>query len=1173
MSDDPKKRPEDEAEDPAEARTIWGEQNRDPTSATNPIIDPDEDLDPFDDPAEARTMISGEDPLRNLHLDDDDEGETLVSRLEATVPFGQSAKLGNVPEIDGFTIFDKLGEGGMGVVWKAIQLSTNREVALKLLPPAAIGSEKAQIRFQREVETAASLEHPNIASIYDSGLNKGIFFYAMQSIDGIELNSYVKAKELPEKETIALMIKLSEAVHFAHLNGIVHRDLKPGNVLVTKAEGEPKILDFGLAKSFTGDDPQNDVSIAGEIVGTPMYMSTEQARGEVENIDGRTDVYALGVMLFELITKGQFPYSREGGPYDIIRRKFTDQPTRPRTIDPKINIDLEAVILKAIEADAEKRYQSAELLAQDLEHYLSGQPVSARRHTTTYITGKWMRRNRFGIAAVVSLIIAAAGFSVYKDWVASKEVDNLAAVKIAGVEKKSAEELAASEAEKNRLALEKQVAIDEATRMATNTRSHFTSRIAALTQSMDEGNTVAAISQLKGIDQQSSSEDGAKFLAEFSRQIEPLRKRLATMRASDSERQQAIVTASAAFQSLGENQIAAEADLNDNLLNELDSLASKHQDVLAENEVKARLDQVAQKIKVFALKIIEDRSDIEQRPTRLQQLRKFLTSSRFTGVYPALSTSLQTRLSEAEHLHAFNLINRANQPIRVTQTETQAVFDLQPDEQKPYALAFAEPALFQFSSVMLDPEGKAADPYFLSKAAELTPVKAGGSNLELKDFTRKKIPFTAQTELPDLTLRHSAKEKGPWETFAPDGVVLPGPRFIRYDRPDYQSFTNEVVVKVEETAHRVTLPADLDWSRLRRPHLLAFEQAREKAQAGDNLAALALAEGLVSNDFGSPTLRDQLASFIREQQSHPRVVLAEQLPAAEAAIDDFVTAFIQRDNPLGSKIKPYRFLQGDLPVPALALPNFPADRLALLSANDRERYTCVMTWQKLLQPFDPANLDAERRRLAGPLDAAAAGKATLGNHLRAQTAVLRRTKNSQVPNAGELALNDPLTHQWLAHARFAMKSLDSDASLSSWENFLSAGGKPDHFDTAVALYAGYVLINDVVEGLVHSGVGPTHRNWVNDAAGMLSAAEKLGVFIQAVPLSELKTAMQRVESNSKSDNDQIDLVIAHILSECLERGDPKETFAASVLSRRKNELTLSPSQKVELNGRLNTMKF
>ena len=173
-----------------------------------------------------------------------------------------------LPKLDGYDIRGKLGEGGMGAVWKAVQLSTKRNVAVKLMSAASFGSERARLRFEREVELTASLDHPHIARVFDSGVRDGIFFYSMELIDGLPLDDYVTAHKLPRREILLLMERVCEAVQHAHQKGVIHRDLKPSNILVDK-NGQPHVLDFGLAKITQGGD---QISVDGEIAGTPPFM-------------------------------------------------------------------------------------------------------------------------------------------------------------------------------------------------------------------------------------------------------------------------------------------------------------------------------------------------------------------------------------------------------------------------------------------------------------------------------------------------------------------------------------------------------------------------------------------------------------------------------------------------------------------------------------------------------------------------------------------------------------------------------------------------------------------------------------------------------------------------------------------------------------------------------------
>jgi C-terminal peptidase prc len=317
------------------------------------------------------------------------------------------------PQIDNFEITGRLGEGGMGTVWRGIQLSTKREVAIKFMGSHRFASKKMQARFEREVALAAKLNHPNIASVYDSGVHRGVYYYAMELIDGVHLDKYVYKNELNDHQIILLMDEICDAMRHAHEKGIIHRDLKPSNILVTK-EGKPYIVDFGLAKASQKEDQDVTISISGEIAGTPAYMAPEQAAGRISEIGPHTDVYALGIIFYHLVT-GQYPHKMYGSRYDVMKSIIEDEVLPPRNHKPGINRDLESIIMKALAKKPEDRYATAGQMTEDIENLLSGKSLAAKSMSSTYMLQRRMNKLRKPtlLAAISILVLMLVFFTAY----------------------------------------------------------------------------------------------------------------------------------------------------------------------------------------------------------------------------------------------------------------------------------------------------------------------------------------------------------------------------------------------------------------------------------------------------------------------------------------------------------------------------------------------------------------------------------------------------------------------------------------------------------------------------------------------------------------------------------------------------------------------------------------
>src|ERR1700730_2912561 len=279
--------------------------------------------------------------------------------------------------ISHFRVTEKLGAGGMGVVYKAVDLRLDRPVALKFLPDNMVQDSQALARFRREARAASALNHPGICTIYDIGEQDGRGFIAMEFIDGDTLRSHIHGNPLPLEELLKLGIQIAEALDAAHAEGIIHRDIKPANIFVTK-RGQAKVLDFGLAKLVPkgiasadvdlGGELPGSTSIAGMISGTPSYMSPEQVRGD--NLDARTDIFSLGLLLYEMATGQQAFSGGTGG--KTIEAVLTRSPVPARNINPDIPPRLEEIINKALHKDRKQRYQHAADIRTDLQRMERG---------------------------------------------------------------------------------------------------------------------------------------------------------------------------------------------------------------------------------------------------------------------------------------------------------------------------------------------------------------------------------------------------------------------------------------------------------------------------------------------------------------------------------------------------------------------------------------------------------------------------------------------------------------------------------------------------------------------------------------------------------------------------------------------------------------------------------
>ncbi len=300
-----------------------------------------------------------------------------------------------------YEVLEELGRGGMGIVYKARHLQLGHEVALKMILAGTHANDQELARFRIEAAAVARLKHPNIVHIHDFGEHDDHLFFSLEFIEGGNLAGRLKNGPLPPREIAVLVEKLARAMQHAHQKGIIHRDLKPANVLLTK-EGEPKVTDFGLAKQMEAEDGP---SRTGAQMGTPAYMAPEQAAGRVHETCPQTDVWALGVILYESLTC-QLPF-KGTSQHETMQQVLTAEPIPPRRLNPRLPRDLETICLRCLEKEPNRRYSSAEALAEELRRFSGGEPILARPISTLERGIKWVRR-RPALAALLAVICVAA---------------------------------------------------------------------------------------------------------------------------------------------------------------------------------------------------------------------------------------------------------------------------------------------------------------------------------------------------------------------------------------------------------------------------------------------------------------------------------------------------------------------------------------------------------------------------------------------------------------------------------------------------------------------------------------------------------------------------------------------------------------------------------------------
>ena len=371
-----------------------------PTAATEPMQGIAHPVVSAEDADATLLGDSSVDPYEQTYLGGEDVGGQ--SGRHTTWPTLKAADGREIPAaIGNYDIHSVLGRGGMGIVYRAKQRGLNREVALKMILSGPHADMELLARFRAEAEAVALLQHPNIVQIYDIGEENGLPYFSLEFVEGQTLDEFRDGQPVDERKAAELIETIARAMHFAHDAGIVHRDLKPANVLLSQ-DGQPKITDFGLVKRIEGEEIDSQTQ-TGAVMGTPHYMSPEQAWGKAD-IGRGTDVWALGAMLYALLT-GRAPFVGANTMDTLVQLK-ENEPVAPGELVSSVSVDIETICLKCLQKETERRYSTALELADDIWRYLDGIPILARPVGRMERTWRWCRRKPLIAGLTAALAVA-----------------------------------------------------------------------------------------------------------------------------------------------------------------------------------------------------------------------------------------------------------------------------------------------------------------------------------------------------------------------------------------------------------------------------------------------------------------------------------------------------------------------------------------------------------------------------------------------------------------------------------------------------------------------------------------------------------------------------------------------------------------------------------------------
>lgn len=1042
------------------------------------------------------------------------------------------------PVIAGYDILGYIGGGAMGHVWLAKHQIIGREVALKVPSEGSLTSDRAKVRFLRELQHTAQCDHPNIAKVYDAVV-EGVPYYAMELIEGAPLDEYIREAKPPRETMMTIIIKMARAMDYAFRNyGIIHRDLKPGNVMMGK-DGEPKIVDFGLAKT---NEPEPDLdedvepssprlhsgytsgsqSIHGEIIGTPTYMANEQALGHVNKLDSRVDTYAIGTMLYEALS-GKLPYNKKGGALAIVGRKRREGPVPILELKPQLHPDLAAVVMKSIAVRPDDRYLFPGDFADDLEAYGAQRPVAARHpRPPLYAARLFLLRNRFRFLLVVAALLLSGGA--------------LATIQMSQQRASDAARSAVAATEAAELAAQTQREEDRGELLALR---------ADVQAALSDGDQQRASIQLQALRERLAQPEQAALLSQAELDLAGFEATLAERTEQDAAalaaRNQALALLESSLAEARRRVSLQSLDVCRDDLHELARLMQGWESLKEEDSIRGLLTSLKSRLAEQAESLLADSSNPSARPERIAQVEALVSDATLQSLFGEW-TGLSAALADAASKALLVIANESGRAVQVRIDGQQVPVYLAAGAATNIVLAAAT------TTTELAIEASDREPGYEAFDGRVTLAARMGRRLLIPPLERSQIALQPPAPRDGWALAFRRSRDEDWAPLTATLPSLPGRMLLRFSRLDFEPIEREQQLVLERRSESLYWPPEDVWQP--GATLQAFRAATAKMDAGDLLGARGDLQALATTQDASPDLRRRIAAAATDLAAHPRLLFDEHVPAAEASIEAQIRGLFQRNDPAGGLLKPFRFQNVAAPE-MFDLPDLGQAQLAALPPLDQARYRWAHAWREAggLQAASRAALADTAESIAASLPAGVPA-----DRWRAAATVLRKPDrmNARPPDSA-LAEQQPLLVAWQAHSLFAEEAhlswLDSQRFLA---RAAELGHELDEFDLHLSLWAGYLTLAETIDSIERAGLNLRPTLWANDKE-IEGGLSKLRIWKQVLVNGRpdaLQAALLRMTNSRGQRNAPGADVFGALILRDLDLGEAYRTFLKEHLATR-----------------------